>query len=193
MKKCIICSQQKNLDEYYNHSKTKDGKLGKCKTCTKLHTKKYIQENKEYKLEYDRQYHQKNKKEIQQKKREYYQQNKDKYFKWQQVGIGKFKSNIRGLIYHSFKRVLNGKYKKGKKTEDVLGCDMEKFIEHLQSLFTEGMTLENHGKGPGFWNIDHIIPLSSAKNEDEITKLCHYTNLQPLWFEDNMRKFTHKN
>jgi hypothetical protein len=191
MKKCIICKENKPLSEYYNHSGMKDGKLGKCKTCTKSHTKQYIQENKEYKLEYDRQYHQNHREILLQKKREYYQQNKEKYFVWQQTGLGKFKSNIRGLVYHSLKRSKEGRYKKGKKTEEVLGCSLDEFIIYLQSIFTEGMTLENHGQGPGYWNIDHIIPLSSAKTEEEIYKLGHYTNLQPLWFEDNMKKFNH--
>jgi hypothetical protein len=38
------------------------------------------------------------------------------------------------------------------------------------------------------WHIDHIIPLSSAKTEDELKQLCHYTNLQPLWAADNIKK-----
>ena len=46
------------------------------------------------------------------------------------------------------------------------------------------MSWYNQGK----WHIDHIIPLSSANTEEGIYKLCHYTNLQPLWAEDNLKK-----
>ena len=48
------------------------------------------------------------------------------------------------------------------------------------------MTFDNHGLYG--WHIDHIIPLYSAKNEEDIIKLCHYTNLQPLWAEENLSK-----
>ena len=46
------------------------------------------------------------------------------------------------------------------------------------------MSWDNHGE----WHIDHIIPLSSAKDEYEFFKLCHYTNLQPLWANENYKK-----
>ena len=50
------------------------------------------------------------------------------------------------------------------------------------------MTFENHGFGEGKWNIDHIIPISLAQNKNDIIKLNHYTNLQPLWWKDNLSK-----
>ena len=51
--------------------------------------------------------------------------------------------------------------------------------------FTEGMSLDIMGRDI---HIDHIIPLSSAKTEEEVYRLCHYTNLQPLWAEENLKK-----
>ena len=50
----------------------------------------------------------------------------------------------------------------------------------------EGMSWDNYGYYG--WHIDHIIPLSFAKTEEETYKLCHYTNLQPLWANDNLTK-----
>jgi hypothetical protein len=58
---------------------------------------------------------------------------------------------------------------------------------YLEKQFAPGMTWENYGIDG--WHIDHIIPLSSAKGDlDQLKKLCHYTNLQPLWAEDNLKK-----
>jgi hypothetical protein len=72
-----------------------------------------------------------------------------------------------------------------------LGCSIDEFKVWLESQFVEHMSWDNWGKGPGYWNIDHKIPLSSADLSDfnEFQKVAHFTNLQPLWFEDNMAKF----
>lgn len=67
-----------------------------------------------------------------------------------------------------------------------IGCTPEELKLHIEKQFQPGMSWELHSKD-GF-HIDHIIPLSSAKNEKEVYTLCHYTNLQPLWAIDNMKK-----
>lgn len=69
-------------------------------------------------------------------------------------------------------------------TFEIIGCTPEFLKEYLEKQFVDGMNWENRGE----WHIDHIIPLASAKTEEEVYKLCHYTNLQPLWAEENLRK-----
>jgi hypothetical protein len=68
----------------------------------------------------------------------------------------------------------------------MLGCTIEELWKHLEKKFKPGMTKENHGK----WHVDHIIPCAIfdlSKPEEQI-KCFHYTNLQPLWAIDNIRK-----
>ncbi len=60
------------------------------------------------------------------------------------------------------------------------------YVLHEVPGDTGGMTWKN--KEFYGWHIDHIVPLSSAKTEEDVYKLCHYTNLQPLWSKDNMSK-----
>lgn len=85
--------------------------------------------------------------------------------------------NIRRLINLSF---TNGGYSKNQKT----GCSYPQFWEHIQSKFINGMSWDNRGE----WELDHIIPISSAQSEGEIILLNHYQNFQPLWRADNLRK-----
>ena len=78
----------------------------------------------------------------------------------------------------------NKGWRKNGRTEQLVGADCETVKKHIESLFKNGMTWENHGK----WHIDHIIPLASAKTEEEVIRLFHYTNLQPLWAKENLSK-----
>jgi hypothetical protein len=93
----------------------------------------------------------------------------------------RLKNNIRALIRKS---IWKGSYTKDSSTERILGCNFNKFKTHIENLFTDGMNWNNRDK----WHIDHIIPCDSAKNKKELIKLNHYTNLQPLWAIDNIRK-----
>jgi len=88
---------------------------------------------------------------------------------------------LRGRI----KDVLKG-HSKSDSTINILGCTIEELWIYLESKFTEGMTRQNHGK----WHVDHIIPCASfdlTKPEQQV-KCFHYTNLQPLWALDNLKK-----
>ena len=94
----------------------------------------------------------------------------------------KLSNSIRRLINHAFKN-----NKKSSKTQQILGCTFEEFKQYLESKFESWMTWENYGNKNGIaktlnfsWDLDHIVPLSSAKSEEEIIKLNHYTNFQPL-------------
>lgn len=75
-------------------------------------------------------------------------------------------------------------FKKGSKTEAILGCSWGEFKAHIERQFLPGMSWSNWGK----WHIDHIVPISSATTEQEVLSLSHHTNLRPLWAEDNLKK-----
>jgi Prasinovirus endonuclease VII len=82
------------------------------------------------------------------------------------------------------------KLQKSPRAEQLIGCSMEEFKRHLESLFKPGMAWNNHGRTG--WQIDHIRPCSSFNllDREELMKCFHYTNLQPLWGKENMSKGT---
>jgi hypothetical protein len=185
MKSCSKCKEMKELGSFPNHKKAKDGKGSWCKPCVSKNTQTYISKGREL-------HHEKMKR---------WRENNPQYStQWVELNQGYYttyyhekikgntlkmlKKSIRGLIGDSFKRGANGMFRKDLSTENILGCSIEYFTQHLQSQFTEGMTIKNHGK----WHIDHIKPISLAKTENEVYLLCHYTNFQPLWALDNLRK-----
>lgn len=91
-------------------------------------------------------------------------------------------TKLRAVVRASFKRI--GK-NKPTNTQDCLGCNWEEAKTHIESLWQEGMTWDNHSlRG---WHIDHIRPVSSFEHH-ELHLMNHISNLQPLWAEDNLKK-----
>lgn len=97
--------------------------------------------------------------------------------------LKKLKARTRCLINKSF--VRKG-YKKNTKTQKLLGCDFETFNKHLLQTFKNNYGYEWNKIEPV--DIDHIMPLATAKSEEDVIKLCHYTNLQLLKRTDNKKK-----
>ena len=175
--------------EYYQ--KNKDSIKEKIKVYKENNKEKISLKNKEYnkKRREDPEFKLKEKiriKEWKQKNKEKISlQNKD-YInkKIESDPLFKLKNNVRRTIRNSF--ICKG-YKKNTKTETLLGCSFEEFKLHLEKQFKSWMSWDNQGNPKDgllelnkSWDIDHIIPLSSAMTEEEIIKLNHYTNLQPL-------------
>jgi hypothetical protein len=101
---------------------------------------------------------------------------------WNSRPLQKIANSVRARAVAGIKAaILNKHYK----TIDMLGIDFISYSEYLAKKFVGVMTLENYGT---VWHIDHIIPLASAKNEQELMQLLHYTNTQPLFAKDNLSK-----
>ncbi|UJW87955.1 hypothetical protein [Devosia sp. SL43] len=82
---------------------------------------------------------------------------------------------------------------KSVRTAELLGASLDVVRSHIEKQFTDGMTWENWGRGWGGrreWHMDHVKPLVSFDVSDpkQLAEACHYTNLQPLWAFDNLKK-----
>ena len=207
MKSCSKCKIEKELTLFYKCSRNKSGYRSQCITCENeykeankdkqreysknrvynpISKRNYYLENKESILLQRKSTYESNKESKLEYQKDYQRNNKNKrntYLNERRQNDPLFRliTNVRNLIYNSF--YYNG-YSKNSKTEELLGCSFEELKEYLESKFEPWMNWDNRGLYSGEfnygWDIDHIIPLSSVNTEDEIIRLNHYTNLQPL-------------
>lgn len=212
---CKKCGLEKNINDFsIYHKKNKLYFRGSCKQCMKEYSQKYQKDNREelnkkrkiykeknkemyekYKIKYkelDKQWHkkyrEKNKEKINEYQKKYNlihkkERNERERLKRKKDKTYKLKTNVRLMINDAFKR--KNKYKV-EHTENIIGCKMQFFIEYLLNTF-----VENYGydwDGIEKVHIDHIKPLKYANTDEEVIKLCHYTNLQLLKAKDNLKK-----
>jgi len=190
---CKDC-QREYSNEYYiknkeiineNNKKWKEENKDKLKEINKY----YYQNNKEQILTRQHIYFQNNKDKNREIKREYYKKNKDIILDKKKKYIKKRKEvdklyhltmSIRSLIKGSFYRRNFDK----PRTLNVIGCSYNEFKDYIESLFNENMSWDNYGD----WHLDHKVPVSWATNEEELYKLNHYSNFQPMWAFENQSK-----
>ena len=196
-----------NGDEIITPETEKSVKQNECDDIGKLRRKEYLH-----------QYHQQNRDKIHEQKRGYYQKYKNricfkniknrkfrneynkKYYQINKSELNCYRTKYLGqryktdILYHlkvSLRNRIIGAFEyknftKSQKTIKLLGCGWNELKLHIETQFKPGMTWNNHKQNG--WHIDHIIPLSTAKTDIEMEKLCHYTNLQPLWWYENLSK-----
>lgn len=123
--------------------------------------------------------------------KDWYKKNKDRLKQYNLQQSRKYLSNPKNRLAHNIRAHINWavKYQEVKKqdhTMKLIGCSKSQLIKHLESQFLPGMNWNNYGE----WHIDHIIPLSSFNllDREVQAKAFHFSNLQPLWKLDNLRK-----
>lgn len=216
LKKCPKCDKPKPLSEFGKNSGHTDRLQARCKEHDKQYMEIYYQKNKEKLLNCQTENNFKNKEKISTYKKEYYIENREKiliqrieydtkpenkikrkaYVDQNREKITKKqrnrrKTNINYKVLDVLRRRLNGALKgknKSKNTLALLGCSVDELKQHLEAKFTKGMSWDNHSFYG--WHIDHIKPCSKfdLSKESEQIACFHFTNLQPLWMRDNLKK-----
>jgi len=190
-------SKKKSDKKYYEKNKKKLIEKSKNQNKKEIR-KKWKDENKEKIKQYNKEYKLKNRDSIKESGKEYRKNNKEvinekRRIRMKSDNLYRLSTNIRNSIKSSINRMG---YTKNSKTFALLGCSFEEFKIHLESKFESWMCWENYGKYNGElnygWDIDHIIPISSATTVICMNILNHYTNLQPLcsYINRNIKKDT---
>lgn len=203
MKICKKCNIEQSLTNFTKEKHTKDGLRAECKLCRKAYRdsrkdvmkeyhKKYFQEHKEVYKERTKKWRSKNRersnelaaKSLKKNRKRANEYKKRKYHERKAV------DPLFNLIYRVRNRTKNAirtlKFRKDFKYPDYIGCTREELKNYIEGQFTEGMTWEKFMAGE--IHIDHIKPIGKAKSAEEVFQLSHYTNLQPLWATDNLKK-----
>lgn len=215
MKVCSKCAVRKKVAEFNRDKSTVDGLRIACRTCTKKAYKDWY--NSEQGNIKKREYDQNRDKEYLRKKgkkwrAENLEQHRLSVKRWAARNPDKIKAKerrrpsraawyrkkrkedvnyrlscaLRTRLNSAVRAQLRGSYVKQGSAIENLGCSMGEFIIHIENLFKDAMSWENYGD----WHLDHIRPLSGfvLMEPDQLAQACHFTNLQPLWAADNIRK-----
>jgi hypothetical protein len=179
MKSCSKCLNLKSKTCFNKNKNTKTGLHSQCRECQSISKKEWYGKNLNH---------------CNLKSREHYLQNRERIIK--QVVARQSKRRREDILVkltHTLRKrfnvALKNNYKSGSAVRD-LGCSISELKSHLEDQFKPGMSWDNYGKCHNKWQIDHIIPfcqLDLSKLES-IKKVCHYTNLQPLWYKDHIIK-----
>lgn len=213
-KDCDFKNIPQLVENFSKDRTSKDGLQHYCKLCRKKHrdiqyhkqyneqhkdelieySKKWREENVEYKREQDRLWRLNNSERKKKNDREYNQTHKEqRNARARQRRRSDPEFKIRTNLRKRIGELVSGKIKTGSAIADLC-ISIQQLKEYFQSKFYvnpktgEQMSWENYGKKG--WHIDHIIPLSSfdLTNPEQFKKACHYTNLQPMWWFENLSK-----
>ena len=181
MKKCSVCQQFKDLSLFSKNKKSYDGAGSMCRKCANEYSKLWRKNNEEkvkaYKERYSGRYNGRYKISYSDKKdyfRKYYREKRSR------DSLFVLKNRYRNRLWCT----LN---KKSNSSLNILGCQWDELLVHLLLSLSKNERIK-YLRDNKDYHIDHIIPLASAECDEDFLILNHYTNLQLLKAEDNIRK-----
>ena len=189
LKPCKTCGLVKTLAEFRTKS-LDDRYTADCKVCAAAAGRAEYHKNKPIWAARAKDYRSRNRAQIAEKSAEYARKNRqattDRQARWAKEKrkvdpLFALKARLRSMLSDVFR---NGGYTKKAKAVEILGCDWRDLQRHIERQFTKGMSWENRGA----WEIDHIVPLATAKTEADIISLNCFTNLRPMWAAANNAK-----
>ena len=197
-KKCSKCGDEyeNNLEFFYKCSQKRDNLRPECKKCTNAHHKEY-RKNPEVKHRRNhaiKTWAKNNEERSSQIKKQHYENNKSKYIekakRWKKEKCNSDPSyKVLLSCRNRLSRIVREKDgSKPDSTLNIIGCSTNELKSNLEKQFVDGMNWENYGRYG--WHVDHIRPCCSfdLTDPEQVKKCFHYTNLQPLWAEDNLSK-----
>lgn len=200
---CRKCEKELEISFFDKCNKTKCGVRSICKNCRKIQNmenseilqikrKEFYKSNKEKVLKNAKNYRIINKEKVLLAAKKYREENKEKIDiskrlstkkRYNNDGFFRVTTQLRKYVRRYFDIKTNPRG-----TMDVIGCSPKELKVKIEYQFEDWMCWDNYGYGENKWVIDHIIPLSSSTTIEELHKLCHYSNLRPLCWRENMIK-----
>jgi len=191
MKLCTKCKNNLPISSFYKHKQASDGLSPSCKQCEKL------RKANDYKINPTRSkisssiWNMNNRNRLNTRQRLRRSSNPEAVRKYTRDYKRKSRLDINKRLADYLRNRLYSAVKGNSKNVGLsgyLGCSVSELIQHLESKWQLEMSWENYGRFG--WHIDHIVPLDffDLNTEDGIKKACHYSNLQPMWWLDNLKK-----
>lgn len=177
-KTCSTCKETKDCSEFGRRAGVNDGYSYVCKSCKNASARKRYEQNPKYNRQRALKYYYKNKQTVNPKQAKKRKERRDNDLFY------RIKCNIRSMVSQY---LSNYGMSKKSRTYEIIGCDYESFIVHLLLTLPREQRID-FIRNRGNYHIDHIIPISFAKDEVDLIILNHYSNLQLLTARDNLRK-----
>lgn len=183
LKTCSVCEAQLPITSFTKDAYRPDGLKHLCRKCTSVQHARWKSANPSYRKEY----HERNKDREHTRNNNYARTHREQI---RQTHAERYRNDPQYkaayLLRGRLRNALGGTAKSDS-TKALLGCNWYQFQEWMRYQFLPGMTWANHGK---VWHLDHVIPIAAfdLRIADEQQKCFHWTNFQPLYAEDNLRK-----